>query len=125
VDVEQAVRRDRLGLALERQLDALALDVVADEGVRDLADQDLVRGRVLLEPGGDVDRVAGREVHRRVLVGVGDDLAGVDAGPDRQPDAVEPLELLVEACSFWTMLAAAGRPGARRPRGPGRARRRP
>ena len=38
-------------------------------------------GRGLLEPGGDVDRVARREPLLARRVAVGDDLAGVDPGP--------------------------------------------
>ena len=56
---EQAIggHRLRLPLQLER-LDRLDLDGVADEPVRLLADQDLESRRRLLEPRGDVDRVA-------------------------------------------------------------------
>ena len=62
VDREQPERRHRLRLALElERLDRLDLDRVPHERERRLADQDLARLRRLLEPRGDVDRVAGRE----------------------------------------------------------------
>ena len=58
--------------------------------IRRLADQDLHRRRVLLEPGGGVHGVAG---HQALSAGhvAGDDLAGVHTGPVLQAHA-EPLE---------------------------------
>src|SRR5204862_6052 len=53
------------------------LDGVAHELERGAAEQDLAGLRGLLETGGDVDGVAGREA----LLGPGHDLAGRDADP--------------------------------------------
>ena len=95
-DVDESERGDGLRLALEGQVEPLDLDLAADELVGDLADQDLAGRRVLFEPGGDVDRVAGRQVLVGVRVGVGDDLAGVDPGPAGDLNAVDPGQLLVQ-----------------------------
>ena len=64
-------------LQLERT-DVLRLDAVVRQPVGAGADQDLARPCRLLEPRGDVDRLAGRE---RGLALVGDDLARLDADP--------------------------------------------
>ena len=48
--------------------------------------------RRLLQPRGDVDRVAGREP----LLGAGHDLAGVHADAQLEPRAVRALELVVQ-----------------------------
>ncbi len=70
--VDQPVGGHALGLALElERLDRLDLDLAPHEAVGDLADEHLVGRRRLLEPGGDVDRVAGRQA----LLGVGSVLA--------------------------------------------------
>ena len=93
---EEAVRGNRLRLAFERQrLHGLGVDGVPDEPVRRLPEEDLERGRGLLEPSRDVDRVAGDEPlsGRRVA---GDDLAGVHARPVDEPDAPASLELVVQ-----------------------------
>src|SRR5215210_787683 len=56
---EQAVRGDWSDLAFRRdRLHRFGLDRVAHEPVGRLADQHLARPRRLLEPRGDVDRVA-------------------------------------------------------------------
>jgi len=61
-DVQQPHRADRLRLALQLERPGvLGDDRRADELVGRLADQDLARPRGLLEPGGDVHRVAGDE----------------------------------------------------------------
>ena len=62
------------------------------EAERFRAEQDLAGLCRLLEPGGDVDRIAGREP----LLGAGDDLTGVDAEPDAQRRPVVALELGVQ-----------------------------
>ena len=55
---QQAVGRDRLGLALQRQrLHRLDLDGIVGQLQRRVADQDLARLGCLLEPGGEIDRV--------------------------------------------------------------------
>ena len=61
--VDDAVGGHPLGLALQlERFELLDGDRVAHEPVRRLADHDLPRLRALLEPGGDVDHVAGRHV---------------------------------------------------------------
>ena len=84
-------RAARLALRLERGR-RLDLDGVAHQPVGRLAEQDLARLGRLLEPRGDVDRVAGRQP----LLGAGDHLAGVDADPELEPRAVAGLELVVQ-----------------------------
>ncbi len=72
----EPVGRDRLALAFQiERLDRSGVDGPAQERVRRLADQDLVRLGGLLQPGGDVDGVAGCEPFRRA----DDDLARVHA----------------------------------------------
>ena len=96
VDREQAIRGKRLALALGGEgLDRLDRHCVADEPICRLADQHLSGRRRLLEPGGDVHRVA-----RRERAPAGDvarhDFAGVDARPNLDPDTPVPLELDVQ-----------------------------
>ena len=84
-DPQEPVRGDRIRLPLERErCDRLDLDRAAGEQAGLLADQDLARLGGLLQPGGDVDGVAGGEP----LLGTRDDLAGVHAGTQKQRDAV-------------------------------------
>src|SRR5581483_7311502 len=79
-------RGQRLGAPLQRdRLDVLELDYLEREPARPWSDQDLHRPRRLLQPGGEVDGLAGRE---RRVGRVDDDLAGLDADPRLQ------LELL-------------------------------
>ena len=126
-DGDQPVGRDALRLALElERLDGLDLDLAAHQAVGEVADEDLVRGRRLLQPGRDVDRVAGRQPLLRVGVDVGDDLAGVDAGPGRDLDAVELEQLAVQPLHApGSCRAPRGPRAARRPRGPAGGRTRP
>ena len=71
-----------LSLCLDR-LRFVELERAARGGDRPLAGEDLARRRRLLEPGGDVHRVAGHE--RAALAGAADhDLAGVDPDPQLQ-----------------------------------------
>ncbi len=59
---DEAVGGHGLGLALElERLDLLDVDVVANEPVREVAEQDLLGTGSLLEAGGDVDGVARHE----------------------------------------------------------------
>ena len=59
---KQSEGGDRLGLSLQgERLDRLGSDGFANQALRALADQRLPRRRRLLEPGGDVDRIAGGE----------------------------------------------------------------
>ena len=100
-DAHEPVGRHALGLALELQgLDRFDLDLAPDEVVRRLADEDLVGRGGLLQACRDVDRVAGGQLLVRVGVGVGDDLAGVDAGPVGELDAVELQEVDVQGGEF-------------------------
>ena len=86
----EPVRRHGSRLALERQLERLGRDGVADEPERVVAEQDLARARGLLEPGGDVDRVTGDE---RVAL-AGDDRPGVHADPRVEPELVHDVAQL-------------------------------
>ena len=90
---DQPVGGEELGLAL--RLDRrrrFGLDAVTNQPVGLLAEQHLARLGRLLEPRGDVDRVAGRQP----LLGAGDHFAGVDAHPQLEPRAVAGLELVVQ-----------------------------
>ena len=80
---QQPVGGNRLGLALQlERLDRLDLDRVANERERRLPDQHLARLRRLLQPRGDVDRIAGRQP----LLRPGHDLARHHADPPLQPE---------------------------------------
>ena len=70
-------------------------------------------GRCLLEPGGDVDGVAGCELLVAGATTPDDDLARVDAGADGDPDAVVTLELGVQNPERLTDLGS-GADGAQR-----------
>ena len=84
---DEAVRGNRVGLPLEQQrLDRLDLDGSARQRTRPFSEQDLAGRSGLLEPRGDVDRVA----RRKALFRPGDHLAGVDARSQLQRDAVIP-----------------------------------
>ena len=62
VHAQQPVGGNRLGLALQLEgLDRLDVGCVANERERRLADQHVARLRRLLQPSGDVDRIARRE----------------------------------------------------------------
>ena len=94
--LEEPVGLHRLGLSLggERR-DRLRPHRATDEPKRPLPEQHLARAGVLLQPRGDVDRVAGDE--RLAARGVaGHHLAGVDADPQCDRVSDPPLELLVE-----------------------------
>ena len=80
--------RNRVGLALQGQrLDRLDQNGILGQLQRLLADQDLPRLGGLLEPRGDVDRVAGGEALRRA----GDDLAGCHADASLETELRECL----------------------------------
>ena len=83
-------RPDRLVAAthLDRA-DVVDLDPAQREPVRRGAEQNLARFRELLEAGGDVDGLAGRE---RGVAGAGHDLAGLDADPSLELELVDALE---------------------------------
>ena len=93
---DQPVRRD--GFALPSCVDGrrgLGVHRPGDRREGRRTQQHLAGRCCLLEPGGDVDGVAGREL----LVASAtpdDDLARVDAGARRDPDAVVALELGVQ-----------------------------
>ena len=83
VHAQQPVGGNRLGLALQlERLDRLDLDRLAYERERRLPDQHLARLRRLLQPSGDVDRIAGREP----LLRSRHHLARHDADPPLQPE---------------------------------------
>ena len=95
-DLEQAVRLDRLALALDLERpERLERRGVVDQATRERADDDLVRLGGLLELRGDADRLAGDQTLPRVRRRR-DDLARLHADPDLEPDAVLLRELLVE-----------------------------
>jgi hypothetical protein len=76
--VEQAPGGDGLRLPFQHErLDRFRVDRVDDEDVRLRPEKDLARVGRLLQPGGDVDGVAGDQPLRRP----GDDLPGIDADP--------------------------------------------
>ena len=81
---------------------------VAHEPVGRLADQDLDRGRGLLEPRGDVDGVAGDQPLAGGRV-AGDHLAGVHAGPVRQPHAPARARARRSAARARRCISAAAR----------------
>ena len=92
---DEAKGGDGLRLALGRdRINLLGGDCLCDEAKRRLAEQDLTGVRVLLQSGGDIDRIACHECLSRARVS-GDHFAGVHADPQRQPGAVAPLEVLV------------------------------
>ena len=100
----ESVSGDLLALALEAQrLEGFDLDRVSHEPVRRVAEEDLARGRGLLEPLGDVDGVAGCESLAPSGV-AGNHLARVDAGPHLDPDTPVPLEVVVQAGELFTHL---------------------
>ena len=96
--VQGAVRLHGLREAAERQLsERLALEEALDEPVRGVAQHHGVGRGHGLQSRGDVRRLPDGEVlgatrpHR-----AGDDGSGVDADPDRDPEAALPLEPLVQ-----------------------------
>src|SRR5205814_5920564 len=94
---EEASRDNRSRLALQVEVDRLLEGKGGPAGqVGTLAHQDRSRSGGLLEARGDVDRISGDDQ----LLGCGsnrrDDLAGVDADPDLEPDPMVSLEALVE-----------------------------
>ena len=95
-DLDQAVRRHGLRLPLRPQrLHGVGPYCVADETERRLAEQHVARAGRLLQPRGDVHRIARDE--RLPTGGVTrDDLARVDADPERDPCPEASLQLLVE-----------------------------
>ena len=74
---------DGLGLPFQgERLDRVGLDRVPGEPDRFCPDEHLAGRRRLLQTGGDVDRVPGRQT----LLGTGDDLTGVHADPALDPE---------------------------------------
>ena len=81
--LQQTERLDGLRLPLERErLDRLDTHRIPYEEPRLGADEDLARGGRLLEPGGDVDGVAGDE---GLALAADDHLARVDPDPRFEP----------------------------------------
>ena len=89
---DDAVGGDRRGRspAARRGSRRLELDPALDEARRAGADEDLARLRLLLEPRGDVHRLARGE--RRVPLLLGDDLARLDADAGLEVERPHPLE---------------------------------
>ncbi len=96
VDLEEAMGLDRLRFSPELQrLRSVDADGIPHQPVRQIAQQDLPRGRGLLQSGRNVDRVPGHQV----LAGPGvtrHDLAGVHPDPGGQGDTPGPVQLVVE-----------------------------
>ncbi len=87
-DLDQAIRLDRLALALDLERpQRLERRGVVDQATRELADDDRVRLGGCLELRRDADRLAGDETLPRVRRRR-DDLAGLDADADLEPDPV-------------------------------------
>ena len=113
-DVDEPICVDRRGLSLQLQRrERLDDDRIADEKSRLGPDENLAVGGALLEPRGDVDRVAGDE---RLSLSAHDDLARVDPDPCLQ---------LVLGDRLAHLPAPRARREARRPRAPSGSRRRP
>jgi hypothetical protein len=86
----------RFGPALERQRSKrLEPDRVADELLRERAEEDLAWRRRLLEASGNVDSIA-RRVEVAALRVADDCFPGVDARPHRESDAALARDLSVE-----------------------------
>ena len=84
--VEQAMGRQRGGLALDLQHQWFGSGRASHELLGQRPDEDLAaRGR-LLQPGGDVDRIAGDQR----LATARNDLAGVDADAHAEPQLIDP-----------------------------------
>ncbi|MDP9244286.1 MAG: hypothetical protein M3O77_04295, partial [Chloroflexota bacterium] len=85
---EQSQSRHRFGLALEFQrLDRFRLDGAASERNRSFPEQHLARRRRLLEAGGHIDGIPGREA----LLGARDDLSGANPDTAFDPELREAL----------------------------------
>jgi hypothetical protein len=106
--------REHLGpSSLHRErFEGLGDDSVLDQAVGAFPEQDLVRRGGLLEPGGDMDRIARRE-RPAARAAADEHLAGVDAHLHREPDAVVPLQLRGERSRGLAELE----PGAHGPEG--------
>ena len=86
----------RLGLAVQLQrLDRIDLDRIPEQPPRQRPDQDLAVGGRLLQPGGNIDRIAGGERRPRPEI-TGHHLACVDADPHTDPNAALALQLVVQ-----------------------------
>ena len=104
---DDAVRRDRLGAALEREdAEGLERHELAHQAPRRLADQHVAVVRLLLQARGDVQRIADAG---RVVV-ADDDLAGVDR--DAQPDVADDRALLARELAERVLDADRGAHGA-------------
>ena len=90
VEPAEPVGNDRLGLSLDRELDALGGDGVANQPQRGVPQEDFPRAGRLLEPRRDVDRVTRDE---RVAL-PRHDRARVDADPRLETQAVHHLAQL-------------------------------
>ena len=89
VDGFEPERPDLVALALDLQrLERCCLDRMRDEGVASFRPARFARGRALLEPLAQRDRLAGDEAVARSGV-AGDDLAAVDPDPDLEARAGE------------------------------------
>ena len=103
-DLEQPPGLHCLRLSLQFEWgERLHSDGIPDEAERPVAQDDLPRSRGLLEPGGDVHRVARREELPTARV-ASDDLARVDAGSSLDAYAPFSLQVVVDqlkACTHF------------------------
>ena len=86
---------------VEAQL--LADRPVADQVVRSVTEEDVVRACRLLQPGGDVESLS-REVARGRVGLPGDHLAGVDPHARRDAESQGTLELLGDEVDSFPQL---------------------
>ncbi len=102
-DAEQAIGRDRIGLALEGQRpDRFDARVTLGQCPDRAADQDLSRFGGLLQSGGEVCGVADRGIHAEASADrAKDDRSGMDADPNPQfaADSGVPIAGLAESPS--------------------------
>ena len=102
---EQTISRDRLGLALENERsDRLDPRIAFRQPAGRFAQEDRSRLGGLLEPGGDIGRIADHRVVHRQIIGdrAEDDRARVNANSNRQlePLGVGCLAAFVERPSY-------------------------
>ena len=108
---DQAIGRDRLGFAFDRERpDRFDARIALRRQPGRLAQQDDAGPGRLLQMGGEVGGVADRRLDRKIAADrAEDDRAGVDADMDRQ---VEPIALGARRClppSAWRMPSAASK----------------
>ena len=95
-DLEQPEGRDPSDLSLQHQrFNRDGANRGPHQPPRFGPEQDLAGRSHLFQPGGDVDGVTGDQALPRRGI-AGDNISGVDAGPDLEPDAAVSRQLVVE-----------------------------